>query len=76
MEVIEGYIEHIIYRNDDNGYTVLNIISDGEEITCVGMFHYIGEGELIEAEGNYIDHPNYGKQFQIKQYKIKAPQDM
>jgi exodeoxyribonuclease V alpha subunit len=76
MKTIEGYVEHIIYRNDDNGYTVLNIVNDGEEVTCVGTFHYIGEGELIEAEGDYTDHPNYGKQFQIKTYEIKAPQDV
>lgn len=76
MKTIEGYVEHIIYRNSDNGYTVLTIIDDGEEITCVGSFSYIGEGELIEAEGDYIEHPSYGKQFQIKTYEIKAPQDV
>lgn len=76
MKTIEGYVEHIIYRNDDNGYTVLNIVNDGEEITCVGTFHYIGEGELIEAEGDYTEHANYGKQFQIKTYEIKAPEDV
>ena len=36
MERIEGYVDHIIYRNQDNGYTVMNVIADGEEITCVG----------------------------------------
>ncbi|WP_099469158.1 SF1B family DNA helicase RecD2 [Konateibacter massiliensis] len=76
MKTIEGYVERIIYRNNDNGYTVLELVNDGEEITCVGMFHYIGEGELIEAEGDYVDHPSYGKQFQIKNYEVKAPQDM
>ncbi|MFA9376679.1 MAG: ATP-dependent RecD-like DNA helicase [Lachnotalea sp.] len=75
MEAIEGYVEHIIYRNDDNGYTVLNLVDDGEEITCVGSFHYIGEGELIEAEGTYTEHTLYGKQFQIQKYEIKIPQD-
>lgn len=76
MEIVEGYVENIIFRNDDNGYTVLNIVNDGEEITCVGSFHYIGEGELIEAEGNYTNHQNYGKQFQIQKYEIKVPQDV
>jgi exodeoxyribonuclease V alpha subunit len=76
METIEGYVEHIIYRNDDNGYTVLNIVNDGEEVTCVGSFHYIGEGELIEADGDYTEHSLYGKQFQIQKYEIKAPQDV
>jgi exodeoxyribonuclease V alpha subunit len=76
MEVIEGYVENIIYRNDDNGYTVLNIVSDGDELTCVGSFHYIGEGELIEAQGDYVEHTMYGKQFQIEKYEIKIPQDV
>lgn len=76
MKTIEGYVEHIIYRNQDNGYTVLTVVVDGEEITCVGTFAYIGEGELIEAEGDYSEHPNYGRQFNIKSFEIKAPQDV
>jgi exodeoxyribonuclease V alpha subunit len=76
VDTIEGYVENIIFRNEDNGYTVLNLVNDGEEITCVGSFHYIGEGELLEAEGNYSEHSMYGRQFQIQKYEIKVPQDM
>lgn len=76
MPFIEGYVEKIVYRNEDNGYTVLSLVDDGEETTCVGTFHYIGEGELIEAEGTYTDHPMYGEQFQVDQYEIKAPEDI
>lgn len=43
MEKIKGYIEHIIYRNTDNGYTVLNLVVDGEETTCVGTFRVIDQ---------------------------------
>lgn len=75
MPFIEGYVEKIVYRNEDNGYTVLSLVDHDEEITCVGNFHYIGEGELIEAEGSYISHPMYGEQFQVDQYEIKAPED-
>lgn len=75
VEVIEGYVEHIIYRNQDNGYTVLNVVEDGEDITCVGSFHYIGEGELIAAQGRTVDHPLHGPQFQIDSYEIKVPED-
>ena len=75
MEKIKGYVEHIIYRNADNGYTVLNLISDEEEITCVGIFRAIDQGETIEAEGAYTAHPVYGEQFKIEQYKITAPDD-
>ena len=74
-EKIKGYIEHIIYRNTDNGYTVLNLVSDEEEITCVGIFQAIDQGETIEAEGAYTAHPVYGEQFKIEQYQIAAPDD-
>lgn len=40
-EYIEGFVENIIYRNEDNGYTVFNVVYKGEEITCVGVFSYI-----------------------------------
>lgn len=76
MEIVEGYVENIVFRNEDNGYTVLNIINDGEELTCVGSFQYIDEGELIEAEGDYTEHSIYGRQFQISKYEIKAPKDI
>ena len=51
MESLAGYVEHIIYRNADNGYTVLNLVSGEDEITCVGVFSAIAEGENIEAQG-------------------------
>ena len=75
MERIEGYVDHIIYRNQDNGYTVMNVIADGEEITCVGLLHYIGDGELVEITGHYKDHATYGRQLQIETLEIKAPED-
>ena len=73
--VIEGYVEHIIFRNEDNGYTVLNLTVDGEEVTCVGLFQYINEGEMIEAAGSYISHAVYGEQFKIESYETKIPED-
>jgi exodeoxyribonuclease V alpha subunit len=75
METLEGYIDHIIYRNEENGYTVLVAIQKGKEVTCVGTFHYIGEGEMIEASGKYIEHHMYGEQFQIEEYEMKTPED-
>ena len=60
---LEGYVEHIIYRNAENGYSVLNLMADENEITVVGVFSYIGEGELVELEGDYTEHPMYGQQF-------------
>lgn len=74
-EVINGYVDHIIYRNADNGYTVLVMICDEEEVTCVGTFSDIAEGENIEAHGSYMDHPMYGRQFEVKSFEEKAPKD-
>ena len=76
METITGYVEHIVYRNAENGYTVLNLICDGEEITCTGIFHVISEGETIEAKGEYTSHPTYGEQFKVLEFQSKAPEDL
>lgn len=75
MENVKGYIEKIVYRNEENGYTVMSVNADGEEITCVGIFHYIGEGEYLELHGEYIEHPSYGEQLSVKEYEIIAPED-
>lgn len=75
QDTVEGYINHIIFRNEDNGYTVLSMIVDGEELTCVGFFQYISEGETIEAKGSYTEHVSYGQQFKIESYETKIPQD-
>ena len=75
MESLAGYVEHIIYRNADNGYTVLNLVSREDEITCVGIFSAIAEGENIEAQGEYTEHPTYGQQFKVTSFEEKAPED-
>ena len=75
VEILAGYVEHIIYRNADNGYTVLNLVSGEDEITCVGIFSAIAEGENIEAQGEYTEHPTYGQQFKVTSFEEKAPED-
>lgn len=75
MEKISGYVDHIIFRNEENGYTVMVMICDGEEVTCVGTLQYINEGELIEAEGTYTEHSIYGPQFKISSFQLKTPED-
>lgn len=75
MEKLEGYIDHIIYRNSDNGYTVMVLMTDDEEVTCVGTLSYIGEGEKVELQGRYTSHPSYGDQFKIESCIVKAPED-
>lgn len=86
-EKIEGYVEHIVYRNEENGYTVLTLngrqvlsqeaeqrvgLKD-EEITCVGVFPGIHEGEYLEAEGSFQVHASYGQQFKADRYQVKVP---
>ena len=75
MEKITGYVEHIVYRNAENGYTVLNLVSGEEETTCVGIFSSIAEGENIEAEGEFTEHPTYGEQFKVARFEEKMPED-
>ena len=75
-EKITGYIDHVVFRNNDNGYTVMVVKgTKEEELTCVGSFPSISQGVTIEAEGIYTTHPVYGKQFQIHSYTEKMPED-
>ena len=75
METITGYVDHIIYRSAENGYTVFEMVCEEEEITCVGVFSDIAEGENIEAKGEYTEHPTYGRQFKVHSFEEKAPED-
>ena len=74
-DTVCGYVDHIIYRNGDNGYTVFVLVCDGEELTCVGTFSDIAEGENMEAHGEFTEHPTYGRQFSVKSFEEKAPED-
>lgn len=76
-ETVTGYIDHVIFRNEDNGYTVMVLkgMEEEQELTCVGTFPAITQGAAIEASGNYTTHPVYGKQFQIASYVEKMPED-
>ncbi|WP_143319991.1 ATP-dependent RecD-like DNA helicase [Clostridium sp. HBUAS56010] len=75
MATVCGFVERIKYRNEDNGYTVLSLTSEGEEYTLVGSFHYISEGEMVEATGAMTEHPVYGEQMTVESYEIKTPED-
>ncbi len=75
MERLEGFIDHIIFRNSENGYTVLVLSTKDGDVTCVGNLPEIGQGENVEFTGQYKIHPVYGEQFQIDSYRIKAPED-
>ena len=65
-----------MYRNDDNGYTVFNLNNDDGDLTCVGKFHYIEEGSLMELTGEYTVHKLYGTQLQVETSRICEPEDL
>ena len=75
VESLAGYVEHIIYRNADNGYTELNQVGGEDGKRWVGIFSAIAEGENIEAQGEYTEHPTYGQQFKVTSFEEKAPED-
>ncbi len=75
MDTLTGYVEHIIFQNQENGYTVFQLVCEEEEITCVGACKGLTEGENVEAKGEYTEHPVYGKQFKITTYAVVAPRD-
>ena len=75
METIKGYVEHIIYRNTENGYAVLDFVSEGDEITCVGSFPNVDEGETLELSGDFVEHSVYGQQFKIESFERVTPED-
>ncbi|MDE5825603.1 MAG: ATP-dependent RecD-like DNA helicase, partial [Lachnospiraceae bacterium] len=75
MEKLKGFVEHIIFKNAENGYGVINLKVDEMEITCTGTFTNLDEGESIEAEGTYVDHAVYGKQFKVERFEVIAPED-
>ncbi len=75
MVEIEGFVDNIIFRNEENGYTVFEVVADCEHLTCVGTFQFLNEGEYIEFTGEKKVHPGYGEQIQVTSYEIKAPAD-
>lgn len=74
-EQLEGYVAHIKFRNEENGYTVLYLEGEDYDEVLVGTFPYITEGEYICAAGTYTEHPVHGPQFQVSSYEIKVPTD-
>lgn len=76
MEVVKGYVEHTIYRNAENGYTVFTLVSDGCELTCVGICQELSDGETIEVSGEYKEHSLYGLQLSVQNVTVIPPEDL
>jgi len=73
MEKLEAIVESIVYRNDDNGYTVAEVSSGGEMRTAVGMVPQLMEGAKVELTGEWVSHAVYGLQFKISAVSVQAP---
>lgn len=75
MASAEGYVERILFHNEENGYTVLVLSNQDEEVTLTGTFFTVSEGEYIQAEGEMTEHPMYGEQMRVTSYEFTAPSD-
>lgn len=77
-DVIRGKLKQIVFRNDDNGYTVARFIVDDlqqRQVTITGYLPVFSEDALMELSGSYVDHPRYGMQFQVETFHRVMPDD-
>lgn len=75
--VISGTVEAVIYRNEVNAYTILEVYSEDkkEVVTVVGIMPFVGEGEAVEVHGEWVFHAEYGKQFRADTFEKRMPKD-
>ena len=75
MTFIEGTVLEIIFRNSDNGYTVLEADCDGKLVTCEGSIPFIQPGEYVRFYGAYTTHKTYGDQFKVASMESRLPEE-
>ena len=73
MEILGGLVEAIIFKSEDSGYIVAKITANKEVVTIVGIMPLIKEGQQIEIKGNWINHKQFGRQFNVEEYKEILP---
>ena len=74
LQILQGVVEEVIYKNPDNGYIVIALDVDGAPETAVGTLGDIVEGETIKLRGNYIASAKYGRQFKAAICERGLPQ--
>ena len=74
-ESLKGYVTHIKYRNEKNGYTILTLETEEDDVVCVGSFSAVSEGDHLEVFGSYTVHTVYGEQFLMERYEVKEPEN-
>ena len=75
LDTVTGYVDHIIYQNKENGYAVISLAVEGEELVCVGTLHSVEAGETLELQGGFVEHPLYGEQLKVERFKTVEPND-
>ena len=75
METEKGYIGHFTFKNEDESFTVFDLVTDGGTVVCVGPARGYGEGEMVEVTGEYVVHPLYKRQLKISSIKEVEPED-
>ena len=73
METIIGFVEDVVFRSDDTGYTVSKINVNKETITAVGVVPFIKDGQNVKIKGNWIVHKQFGQQFKIEEFEEILP---
>ena len=73
MEKLTGVIDHFLYRNDTNGYGVMELTTEYDDVICVGTLSGYDEGEMVEITGEYVIHPVYGQQLKLESIKAILP---
>lgn len=76
MERIEGMISDIVFKNDDNGYTIAHLANSDSEVVIVGCMPTLTVGESIEVEGKWVNHKTYGTQFEVNKFMPVTPSSL
>ncbi|MFL8748032.1 ATP-dependent RecD-like DNA helicase [Clostridioides difficile] len=76
MEKLEGMISEIVFKNEDNGYTIAHLVNENDEIVVVGCMPTLAIGESIEVEGKWVNHKIYGTQFEVNSFMPVTPSSL
>lgn len=75
-EILKGIIENVVYRNEQNEYTVLEVVDSEDNLVCaVGIIPMASEGEHVSLYGRWVYHKEYGKQFAFDSFEKTLPED-
>ena len=76
MERLEGMISDIVFKNEDNGYTIAHLANPDNEVVIVGCMPTLSVGESIEVEGKWVNHKTYGTQFEVNKFMPITPSSL